>query len=189
MSWEEKLGYYAQLAILMNTINSFLEGFMPICISALFTTAVAYNAMIFAFLAQSNNVFVSCFMMTASMVVTFIGFSIFKYAELMESLSHSLVKELQMSALLDIRRRMFLRNLAQTRKVDGSGDGITSSAIYCQGSSSGFKRNFQRMPLKLQVQPFGTIKTGHAATWIQQIIDNTVSAIFMVKVMDPRMIF
>ena len=85
----------------MNVINSFLKGFMPIFISALFTGAVAYNAMFVAFLTQSENFFVCWFMMTASSFVTFIGFSIFKYAELTESLSHQVAKDLQMSAAMD----------------------------------------------------------------------------------------
>ena len=51
---------------------------MPLCISALFITAVAYNAMIFAFLAQSKNFYVYCFMVSGSSLVTFVGFSIFK---------------------------------------------------------------------------------------------------------------
>ena len=172
----------------MNTLNSFLQSFMPICISALFITAVAYNAMIFAFLAQSKNFYVCCFMVSGSSLVTFVGFSIFKYAELMESLSKKVAKNLQISAARDFRCRMALLNLVRTRgDRDGSAD--RSSITYCQSSSSGFRRNFQRMPLRLQVQPFGAIKAGHGVAWIQQIIDNTVSAIFMVTVMDGRMFF
>ena len=146
MAWEDKLWYYGQLGILMNTLNSFLQGFMPICISALFTTAVAYNAMIFAFLAQSKNLYVCCFMVTGSSLVTFIGFSMFKYAGLMESLSKQVAKNLQISAARDFRCRMTMRNLTLTRKVDGNGIS-GSSVMYCQSSSSGFRRNFQRMPL------------------------------------------
>ena len=173
----------------MNTINSFLEGFMPICISALFTTAVAYNAMIFAFLAQSENLFACCFMVAGSSLVTFIGFSIFKYAELTESLSQGVAKELQLNAAADFHRRMTRRNLRQVRDEDGDNGIGLGSMMYPESNSSGFRRNFQRMPLRLQVEPLGAITTGHSVGWVQQIIDNTVSAIFMVTVMDSRMFF
>ena len=172
----------------MNTINSFLKGFMPICLSAFFTTAVAYNAMFFAFLTQTENVFACCSMVAGSSLVTFIGFFIFKYAELIESLSQQVAKDLQMSAVMDFRRRMARRCFLQVRSNEGI-DGGTSSIMYCQSSSSGFKRNFRRMPLRVHMHPFGTITTGHAVQWVQQIIDNTVSASFVVTVMGRRMLF
>ena len=170
----------------MNTMNSLLEGFMPICISALFTTAVAYNAMIFVFLAQFNNLFVCYFMITASSIVTFIGFSIFKYAELMESLSQQVAKDVQMRAYRDWRLRITLKNLNQARDGDAYG---WIGVMPCPSSNSRFERNFQRMPMRLQVVPFGAIKKGHAGSWIQRIIENTAEVILMVTVMDNRMLF
>ena len=172
----------------MNTLNSFLKGVMPIGIRALFANAVAYNAMFFAFLTQSESVFACCFMLAASSLVTFIGFSLFKYAELTESLSQQVAKDLQMSAAMDFRRRMNRRCVLQVGSNEAA-DGGACSIMYCQSSISGFKRNFRRMPLRMQVGPFGTITTGHSVEWVQQIIDNTVSAIFMVTVMGRRMLF
>ena len=90
---------------------------------------------------------------------------------------------------MDFRRRMTLRNLILEVGNNEGGDGGTSSIMCCQSSSSGFERNFRRMALRIKVEPFGAITTGHSVEWIQQTIDNTVSVIFMVTVMGSRILF
>ena len=119
-----------------------------------------------------------------SALVTLLGFSILKYAECTEDLSKQVGKELEVRAARYYSRLMILRKQRAPRSENSGG----YSAHVQKGIR--FKRNFKRMPLRLEVKPFGTVKTGHSVDWIQQIIENTVSAIFMVTVPDCcRMLF
>ena len=166
----------------MNLVLS--GGFMPLGLSALFTTAVAYNAVIFAFMARWENFFVCCFMFGGSVFVTLIGFSVLKYAEQIESLSEQVVKELQ-----EVGARHYSRLMTQRhqRAMKNCGEISGGYSAYIQRGSR-WERNFRRMPLRLQVKPFGMVKVGHSVVWIQQIIENSVSAIFMVTVLNKRLL-
>ena len=116
-----------------------------------------------------------------------VGFSIFKYAELTKSLSQEVAKDLQVSAAKEFRRQMALRSLARVRQ-GGHGSDAGRESAYDQVSSTGFK-SFRRIPLSLQLKPFGMVRKGHAVAWVQQIVENTVNTIFMVTVTDARMFF
>ena len=178
--WEEKHFYYALLSILANTLDSFLGGFAPLFMAAIFTTAVGYNAIAFALLTQSGNRFACGFMIVASVVVTSVGYEILKFSEVSESLSESLMKDLQKGAIVIIRGKIDFRRAA----------GPSSRARSdCHRWNRYLERNFRRMPLRLMVRPFGWVMKGHCLTWLQQIIENTVTAIFMVTLGDNRLFF
>ena len=144
-------------------------------ISAVFITAVGYNAVIFALVAQSESIFACCFLAVASVMGTLVGFAVYKYSEVVESLSEDLVKEVQKQASMQIRDQIAIRGV-----VDTSGNGHRVSY---------FGRNFRRMPLRLDMKPFGRVETGTSVTWLEQIVENTVSAIFMVTLGDARILF
>ena len=174
--WRVKLFYYTQLDILLNSVNCFLDNVLVLGVSALFIPAVGYSAIMFALLAQSESLFACCYLATVYVAVTFAGFFIYKYSEVVQGLSEDLVKEVQKQASEQIRKQAALRRIAHT------------------GSSSHHRisylgRNFRRMPLRLDMQPFGWIAKGSSVSWMEQIIEKTVSAIFMVTLGDTRIIF
>ena len=167
--------YYSQIDILLNSVNHFLGTVLAMGVSALFITAVGYSAIMFALLAQYESLFACCYLATVSVMLTLVGFSVYKYSEVIESLSEDLVKEVQKQASKQIREEIALRRIA-----DASGNGHRISY---------FGRNFRRMPLRLDMKPFGRVETGTSVTWLAQIVENIVSAIFMVTLGDGRIMF
>ena len=168
--------YLAQLRILVDALNSFLAGVTVLCVAALFTTAVAYNAILFALLVRSESLFACFFLATASALVTLVGFSLFASSEAVEAMSKNLIEELHKRASRWVRQRMVLRCFVTRANNNGH-------------PSSYFGRNFQRMPFRLEMKPFRRVEKGTSVTWMQQIIENTVNAIFMVSLGDSRMLF
>ena len=156
-------------------MTSFLDIVVVLCVSAIFITAVGYNAIIFALLAESESLFACCFLAVASVIVTLVGFSVYKYSEVAESLSEDLVKRVESEASMSIREQVAL-----LRVPDASGNGHRISY---------FGRNFRRNPLRLDMKPFGRIEKGTSLKWLAQIVENTVSAIFMITLGDTRIIF
>ena len=146
-------------------MNSFLDVALVMSISAIFITAVGYNAIISALLAQSENLFACCFLAVASGIVTSVGFSVYKYSEVVESLSENLVKEVQNEASMRIREQIALRRVAD---ISGNGHRI-----------SYFGRNFRRIPLRLDMKPFGRVEAGTSETWLAQVIDNILCLLFL----------
>ena len=142
--------------------------------SGIFATVLTFNAMIFAFVVMgAENPVAFGFMVIASPFLTMTGFTALKYAERTQLLSQSLTKELE------------VRVYSQVRQV-GS-DGANSK---CNSQAGGrFRRSFRKQCLVIHMEPFGAVKSGHAVTWIQQIIENTVTAIFMVILGENRIFF
>ena len=142
--------------------------------SALFATAVACNSIVFVFVVRAESAFICCFMAIVSTFVTITGFCILKYAERTQLLSQNLAKE------FEVRVYSHIRQLGSVS--------YTSSKCKAQAACH-FRRSFRKQCLVLHMEPFGAVKSGHAGTWIQQIIENTVTAIFMVTLGENRIFF
>ena len=173
--WRVKLFYYTQLDILLKSVNCLLDNVLALGISALFITAVGYSAIMFALLAQYESLFACCYLATVSVAVTLVGFSVYKYSEIVEGLSADLVKEVQEQASEQIREHVALRHITHT----GSGG----------HRSSYFGRNFRRLPLRLDMKPLGRVEKGSSVAWMEQIVETTASAIFMVTLGNTRIAF
>lgn len=187
--WEGKLLLYTQVDILRVAANSCLEGITVLLVTTLFVTAVGYNAIIVALLRQSEGFYSCSFLTVASVMVTMGGYTIYSYAETVECLSENFVKMMQTRAADQIRQHKTRRRIAQRSSSGGSiencdNDG-SKTGDYGHWSSY-IARNFRRMPLRLEMRPFGRVQNGGSVTWVEQVVENTVNAIFMITLGDVR---